>query len=83
VNTAPDPYIVSSLDGDIPTSVMAFTDDVTYFSSTNSGFRIRVSRGNAFATLVGLTLNYKKSFYTYANTPRHHTSADVFSQETK
>ena len=83
VNTAPDPYIVSSPDGDIPISVMAFADDVTYFSSTNSGYRIRVSRGNAFAILFGLTLNYKKSFYTYANTPRHYTSADVYSQETK
>ena len=37
VNTAPDPYVISSPDGDIPISVMAFADDVTYFSSTNSG----------------------------------------------
>jgi hypothetical protein len=42
-----------------------------------------VSRGIEFAALFGLTLNYKKSYYTYANTKRHHTSADVYSQETK
>jgi hypothetical protein len=62
---------------------MAFADDVTYFSSTNTGYRIRVSRGNAFAAFFGLTLNYKKSFYTYANTTMHHTPADVYSQETQ
>ena len=83
VNSAPDPYIISSPDGDIPISVMAFADDVTYFSSTNAGYRIRVSRGNAFAAFFGLTLNYKKSFYTYANTAMHHTPADVYSQETQ
>ena len=83
VNTAPDPYIITSPSGDIPISVVAFADDVTYFSSTNTGYRIRVSRGNEFAAFFGLTLNYKKSFYTYANTQRHYTSADVYSQETK
>ena len=62
VNSAPDPYIISSPEGDIPISVMAFADDVTYFSSTNTGYRIRISRGNAFAAFYGLTLNYKKSF---------------------
>jgi hypothetical protein len=83
VNSALDPYIISSPDGDNPIGVMAFADDVTYFSSTNSGYRIRVSRGNAFAAFFGLTLNYKKSFYTYANTSHHHTPADVYSQETQ
>jgi hypothetical protein len=80
---SPRSYIVSSPDGDISISVMAFADNVTYFSYTNSGYRMRVSRGNAFAAFFGLTLNYKKSFYTHVNTSRHHTSADVYSQETK
>jgi hypothetical protein len=73
VNSAPD----------LITRVMAFADDVTYFSSTNAYYRIRVSRGNAFAAFFGLTLNYEKSFYTYANTTMHHTPADVYSQETQ
>ena len=63
--------------------MIAFADDVTYFSSTNSGYRARVSCGNAFAAFVGLTLNDKKSFYTYVNTTRHYTPAGVYSQETK
>ena len=75
--------IVSSPNWVIPISVMAFADNVTYFSSTNSDYPIRVSRGNAFAAFFGLTLNYKKSFYAYANTSLHHTWADVYSQETK
>jgi hypothetical protein len=83
VNSAPDPYITSSPEGDIPISVMVFADDVTYFSSTNTGYRIRVSRGNAFAAFFCLTLNHKKSIYTYANTTMHHTPADVYSQETQ
>ena len=37
VNTAPDPYIIASPDGDIPISVVAFADDNAYFSSTNTG----------------------------------------------
>jgi hypothetical protein len=83
VNTAPDPYIIFSPAGDTPISVVAFADDITYFSSSNTGYRIRVCRGNEFAAFFGLTLNYKKFFYTYANTKRHYTSADVYSQETK
>ena len=83
VNTAPDPYLIHSPEGDTPISVVAFADDITYFSSTHTGYRIRVSRGNEFAAFFGLTLNYKKSFYTYANTKRHYTSAAVYSQETK
>ena len=42
-----------------------------------------MNRGNAFAAFFGLTLNYKKLFYTYANTTRHYKPADVYSQETK
>jgi hypothetical protein len=61
---------------------VAFADDITYFSSTHTGYRIRVSRGNEFAAFFGLILNYKKSFYTYANTKRHYTSTAVYSQET-
>ena len=40
VNTAPDPYIIASPDGDTPISVVAFPDDITYFS-TNPGYRMR------------------------------------------
>jgi hypothetical protein len=37
--------IVSSPDGYIPTiSVMAFADDFTYFSSTHSSYRARVTQ---------------------------------------
>ena len=42
-----------------------------------------MSRGNEFAVFFGLTLDYNKYVYTCANTKRHHTSADVYSQENK
>jgi hypothetical protein len=42
-----------------------------------------VRRGNEFAAFFGLKLNFKKFYYTYANTKRHYASANVYSQETK
>jgi hypothetical protein len=71
VNTAPDPYSIASPDGDTPISVVAFADDITYFSSTNTGYRIQVSRGNEFAVFFGLTLNYTQLQKIYLYIRQH------------